>query len=148
MVPFAVVGRLRLARAARRDDEDDDEDEEHWGTGLFLEDATGRVAVASVDLPDARLLGKRVLCVAWTLLIDGEDHASCRTKTKTNAKSALLEVARFAPLDAPSVVADPLPATASAAVPAPRSRRRQSAPRSRRRALAAPASRRAARSSR
>ena len=117
VVPFAIVGRLRLARAARPNDEDGDEDEDDSGTGLLLEDATGRVAVASVDLPDARLLGKRVLCVAWTLLIDGEDHDSRRTKTKT--KSALLEVARFAPLDAPSVVADPLPAMTSAAVPAP-----------------------------
>jgi hypothetical protein len=119
VVPFAIVGRLRLARAARPNDEDDDDDEDDSGTGLLLEDATGRVAVASVDLPDARLLGKRVLCVAWTLLIDGEGHASRRTKTKTKTKTALLEVARFAPLDAPSVVADPLPAMTSAAVPAP-----------------------------
>ena len=34
--------------------------------------------MASVDLPDARLLGKRVLCVAWTLLIDGAPTSRAR----------------------------------------------------------------------
>ena len=113
VVPFAVVGRLRLARAARDandETETETETEDDSATGLFLEDATGSVEVASLDLPDARLLGKRVLCVAWTLLVDG---GGARTER------ALLEVARFTPLDAPSVVADPLPAIASAAVRAP-----------------------------
>ena len=84
VVPFAVVGRLRLARAAssRPNDETEDpkpETEDDWSaTGLCLEDTTGCVAVASVDLPDARLLGKRVLCVAWTLLIDGAPTSRAR----------------------------------------------------------------------
>ena len=109
VVPFAVVGRLRLARAAPGAD-NETETEDDSATGLFLEDATGRVAVASVDIPDARLLGKRVLCAAWTLLIESDGARINR---------ALLEVARFTPLDAPSVVVDPLPAIASAAVHAP-----------------------------
>ena len=78
VVPFAVVGRLRLARAARPNDETETETEDESATGLCLEDTTGRVAVASVDLPDARLLGKRVLCVAWTLLIDGAPTSRAR----------------------------------------------------------------------
>jgi hypothetical protein len=116
VVPFAVVGRLRLARAARPNDETETETDSNR-TGLCLEDTTGCVAVASVDLPDARLLGKRVLCVAWTLLIDGAPVG--RTGGGGARRGAILEAARFAPLDAPSVVADPLPAIANAAVPAP-----------------------------
>ena len=123
VVPFAVVGRLRLARAdARPNDETEDpkpETEDDWSaTGLCLEDTTGCVAVASVDLPDARLLGKRVLCVAWTLLIDGAPTSRARDGGGAR-RGALLEAARFAPLDAPSVVAVPLPAITNAAVPAP-----------------------------
>jgi len=114
VVPFAVVGRLRLARAARPNDETETETDSNR-TGLCLEDTTGCVAVASVDLPDARLLGKRVLCVAWTLLIDG----SAPTSRAQKKMETLLEAARFAPLDAPSVVAVPLPAISNAAVPAP-----------------------------
>ena len=115
VVPFAVVGRLRLARAARPNDETETETDSNR-TGLCLEDTTGRVAVASVDLPDARLLGKRVLCVAWTLLIDAADQKKNGGDAR---RGALLEAARFAPLDAPSVVAVPLPAISNAAVPAP-----------------------------
>ena len=101
VVPFAVVGRLRLARAARPNDETETETEDESATGLCLEDTTGRVAVASVDLPDARLLGKRVLCVAWTLLIDGAPTSRARDGGGAR-RGAFLETARFAPLDAPS----------------------------------------------
>ena len=98
VVPFALCGRLRLSPLKSLSEPKTEDDSS--GTSLVLEDTSGTIEVALVGIPDVRLIGKRVLAVAWSKpKPDDKVSKNLKKNTPPTKESVVVEVTRFICLD-------------------------------------------------